>query len=306
MTRILVTGASGLLGLNFALRFYRDHKVTGVDRRSQLTAAPFDMLSADLAEESAIERVLKDVQPKLVVHCAALANLDACEENPELAYQLNAEMPAEMAKHCHSLGIKLVHISTDAVFDGLRGNYREEDEPNPIGVYAASKLAGERAVLNANPSALVARVNFYGWSLDGNRSLAEFFFNNLTADRQVNGFTDVYFCPLEASLLVEILFELAVRNCAGLYHVVSSECWSKYDFGCALAERFGLDSSLIQPISIQQGGLRAARSPNLRLNNEKLICELGQPVPGQTASLERFFSLYQSGIVQHLRSPKRI
>lgn len=305
MTRILVTGASGLLGLNFALRLYRDHQVTGVDRRSQLTSAPFEMLSADLTDEGAIEHVLKQVQPNLVVHCAALANLDACEENPALAYRLNAEMPAEMANHCHALGVKLVHISTDAVFDGVRGNYREEDEPNPIGVYAASKLAGEQAVLNADPGALVARVNFYGWSLDGNRSLAEFFFNNLSAGRQVNGFTDVLFCPLEASLLVEILFELALRNGAGLFHVVSSDCWSKYDFGCALAERFGLDASLIQPKSIQQSGLKAARSPNLRLNNEKLIAVLGQPVPGQTESLERLFSLYQSGIVQRLRSSNR-
>jgi dTDP-4-dehydrorhamnose reductase len=95
-----------------------------------------------------------------------------------------------MAKACKTRGVSFVHISTDAVFDGEKdGFYTEEDIPNPLGVYAQSKLAGEQAVTAENSNAIVARVNFYGWSLGGKRSLAEFFHHNLTNNKTISGFT---------------------------------------------------------------------------------------------------------------------
>lgn len=88
-------------------------------------------------------------------------------------------------------------------------------------------------------------MNFYGWSLGGQRSLGEFFVNNLSRGSRINGFTDVVFCPLEVTLLAEILLSLAQLDCNGLLHVVSSQCWSKYDFGVAIARQFGFDAGLI-------------------------------------------------------------
>ena len=92
-----------------------------------------------------------------------------------------------------------MHVSTDAVFDGQAAATTEQDTPNPLSIYARTKLDGERGVAEANPDAIIARVNLYGWSLSGRRSLAEFFFNNLSAGKRVKGFTDVYFCPLLAN-----------------------------------------------------------------------------------------------------------
>lgn len=303
MTRFLVTGASGLLGLNFALAAaQREHAVTGVVNRNRLLAAPFSVATADLTEPGAIDRLLDEARPEVVVHCAAMAILDDCEANPEAAWRINAETPGALAAAAVRRGIRLVYISTDSVFDGQAGNYSETDEPNPISVYARSKLAGERAVQAADPSALVARVNFYGWSLKGRRSLAEFFYNNLAAGHAVNGFTDVYFCPLLVNDLAEILLEMVDLQLSGLFHAFSAECLSKYDFGCRVARVFGLDEGRIRPVTHEAGGLLAARSPNLTMDTSKLAAALGRPLPDQDSGLRHFHHLHRQGFPEQLRA----
>jgi dTDP-4-dehydrorhamnose reductase len=323
--RILVTGASGLLGLNLALSAAGRtsaaepagaHEVFGVTHHHPLHNAPFHVLQADLLEHGTLERLLDTVQPDCVIHCAALTNLDDCEADPDLAHRLNAELPGRLAALVAKGGarakpIQLVHISTDAVFDGTRGNYGEEDAPSPLGVYARTKLAGERAVAAANPQAIIARVNLYGWSLMGRRSLAEFFFNNLSAGKRVMGFTDVFFCPLLANDLAGILVSMLEEQLSGLYHVVSREATSKYDFGVAVARRFGLDEGLITPTPVAASGLQAPRSPNLTLRTDKLAAALGRRgdqyhpdsalLPSWQEGLERFFELYRSGYPQMLK-----
>lgn len=301
MMRILVTGASGLLGLNFALRYHADHQVVGVVHRNPLRNPPFQQLTADLSNPGKLEQVLEETRPQAVLHCAAMANVDECERNPERAFQVNSELPAALARAAARHGFRLVHLSTDAVFDGQRGNYSEEDTPNPLSVYARSKWLAEQRVLEACPQALVARVNFYGWSLSGQRSLGEFFYYNLKEGRPVKGFTDVYFCPLEATQLADLLLRLVEKGAAGLYHVVSSECQSKYAFGVSIARRFGLDERLIEPVSVAESGLVARRSPDLRLRTDKLAAVLGEPPPGQAAALDRFYQLYLSGYPQQIR-----
>lgn len=299
--RILVTGASGLLGLNLALEATREHTVYGLANSHALRTSAFTVLQGDLLQPGAAERMLEQAQPDWVIHCAALAILDECEADPGRARQLNTEVPRKLAQLVARGGARLVHISTDAVFDGQKGNYTEEDEPNPLSVYARTKLDGERAVAEADPQAIIARVNLYGWSLHGRRSLAEQFFNNLSAGKPMPGFTDVFFCPLLANDLAQVLLKMLAANLSGLYHVVSSQCSSKYDFGVALARRFGLDEGLIQPVSVSEAGLKAARSPNLTLRTDKLSTAFGEPLPSLSTGLDRFYTLYQQGYPQRLR-----
>ena len=299
--RILITGASGLLGLNLALEAAAQHEVYGTAKDHLIHTDAFKVLHYDLLAPGAVERLFDQTQPEWVIHCAAQANVDVCEANPVLARQLNTELPAELANHVARGGARLVHISTDAVFDGQRGGYTEEDEPNPLGVYARTKLGGERAVAQANPDAIIARVNLFGWSITGRRSLGEFFVTNLSAGRHVMGFTDIIFCPLLANHLAQILIKMLESYLSGLYHVVSRECLSKHEFGLRVAEKFGLDGSLITPTSIQRSGLAAVRSPNLALRSEKLASALGEPTPDVNAGLERFYELYQEGYPQYLK-----
>lgn len=300
--RLLITGSSGLLGLNLALEAMTSHEVIGVDR-SRLKSAPFQTLNADLLDEGAVDSVLDAARPDWLVHCAALAELEACEENPGLARRLNADLPSALAKACLTRGIHMVQISTDAVFDGDKsGVYTEEDAPHAVNVYSRTKLDGERAVLESNPEAIVARVNFYGWSLGGRRSLAEFFFNNLTNSKSMSGYTDVIFCPMHVAHLSQTLLAMLTKGLRGLYHVVGPQAMSKYQFGVEIARKFGLNESGISPKSVSTSSLIARRAHNLYLSTNKLSTGLGASLPSFSTGLDLFYTQFQQGYPQKLRS----
>lgn len=304
--RILITGASGLLGLNLALeasgeKYHGQHTVFGQVNSHSIRTDAFTVIPCNLLAPRAVERLLDQTQPDWVIHCAALANLDACEHDPALASEMNTEVPRKLAEHVSKGGARLVHISTDSVFDGRVGNYTEEDLPNPQGVYARSKFEAEKAVAQADASAIIARVTLFGCSITGKRSLGEFFFNNLSAGKQAMGFTDVFFCPLLANHLGNLLLAMLEKRLSGLYHVLSSEYLSKYEFGLRIARRFGFDERLIVPVSVEEAGLTAKRSPNLNLRTDKLAQALGAPPPDVDSGIEKFYQQVQAGYAQRIK-----
>jgi len=301
--RILLTGASGLLGLNIALALDgKEHQVFGVANTPPLQWVNFKSIQAELTGEGALERLFAEVKPEAVIHCAAIANVDECESKPELAETINAALPGRIAALAAQHGAKMVHISTDAIFDGQKGDYLESETPNPLSVYAKTKLGGEQSTAAANADALIARVNFYGWSMSGKRSLAEWFVNNLAAGTPIKGFSDVLFCPMMVLDLADTLMQAMHKDLKGIYHVVGPQQMSKYDFGQAIAKKFGFDTSLLTPSSVSDAGLKAARSPNLTLNTDKIAAALGHPLPGFESGLQRFFDQYKHGFPQYLQT----
>ncbi len=303
MTHYLVTGASGLLGLNFTLAVDgKKHQVTGIANTLPMTWASFKYQQVELTKPGVIENLIAEVKPDVILHCAAIANMDACETNPEMARLVNAELPGHLAESARKHHIKMIQISTDAVFDGTKGNYSEEDLPNPLSTYAKTKWEGEKNVLTSNDDALVARVNFYGWSAAGNRSLAEVFVNNLGIGKSMMGFTDVLFSPMNVYDLSTLLVEAADYDLKGIYHIVGAEAMSKYQFGIRIAQQFNFDPSLINPVSVKDGGLQAARSPNLTLATTKVSKALGHEMPDFSEGLRKFYEQYKRGYPQYIRS----
>jgi dTDP-4-dehydrorhamnose reductase len=299
--KLLITGASGLLGINLALETMREHDVIGIDR-GKLKSAPFHVLKADILNMDELNSILDSINPDWFINCAALANLEKCEEDPLQARILNTDLPGALAIACAKRHIPFVHLSTDSVFDGTKeGIYTEEDEPSPPGVYSKTKLDGERAVQQVNPQAIIARVNFYGWSLGAKRSLSEFFVNNLSEGKNVNGFTDVIFCPMWVNHLSHTLVEMLKRNLSGLYHVVGAQAMSKYEFGVKVARKFGLRESLIEPQSVEKSSLTARRSHNLWLSIHKLSTDLGHAIPDFSTGLDGFYTQFQQGYPQQIR-----
>src|SRR5574341_709266 len=302
MARLLITGVSGLLGINLALEAIRGHEVIGVDR-GRLKSTPFPVFRVDTLQGNAIDSILDSTQPDWLVNCAALASLEKCEEYPKRAKFLNTDLPGELATTCAKRGIHFVHISTDAVFDGEKKDfYTEEDEPNPLGTYSQTKLDGERAVEEANPKAIIARVNFYGWSLHGMHSLGELFVNNLSAGKHMDGFTDIIFCPMFVNHTARILMSMLEKDLRGLYHVVGSQPMSKYQFGIEIARKFGLRENQIDPKSVLSSELTARRAHNLRLSTHKLSTDLGYEIPKFSTGLDEFYTQYQQGYPQRIRS----
>lgn len=294
--RLLVTGASGLLGLNLSLVAARQGRVvTGLVHSRSLQGVPFEVRQVNLLELDRALAAIEASQPEAIIHCAAIASINAAEQQPELTQKLNAEVPGKLAAAAKMWGLPFVHISSDAVYDGEKGDYRETDQTNPLSVYARSKLAGEQAVRTANPDAIIARTVFYGWSLSGRRSLAEFFFNQLSAGKSMKGFKDTVFCPLYVEDLAQALLEMLDRGLTGVYNVVAPEHLSKYEFGVRIARRFGLDPDLIVPVRAKDENRLAPRSLNLSLKTDKLQAALGYELPGVDAGLERFYDRWVEG-----------
>lgn len=299
--KLLITGASGLLGINLALETMGEHEVIGIDR-GKLKSAPFRVLQADFLQSNELNSIIETTNADWLINCAALANIDECEKYPDQAKTLNTDFPAELASLCSQRDIKFIHLSTDAVFDGTKeGSYSEEDVPAPQSVYAQTKLEGERSVQEANADAIIARVNFFGWSLGGRRSLGEFFVNNLSEGKKVNGFTDVTFCPMWVNHLAQMLIAMLEKDLHGLYHVVGAQPMNKYEFGVDVARKFGLDESLISPQSVERSELTAKRSHNLWLSVHKLSTDLGHPLPSFSTGLDGFYTQFQQGYPQKIR-----
>lgn len=302
MSKILVTGAAGLFGINFCFNAHQHHQVLGTVRRP-IKQLPFETTPLDLVEKGSLDRVIEQFKPDAIIHAAANANLDDCERNPREAFHLNADLPGRIAEQTAQRGIQLIHISTDAVFfDKGDRFFNESDSPNPAIAYSQSKLEGEANVLSTDPYAIVARVNFFGWSISGKKSLAEFFFNHLSRNQPCFGFPDVHFCPLYVEDLAEIFQTILEKQLHGLYHVTGSEALSKFEFGRRIAVRFGFEPELISPKEVELSTLNTQRSHNLRLDNSRLSTDLDEEIPGVTHGIERFYTQFRLGYPQKLQS----
>jgi dTDP-4-dehydrorhamnose reductase len=253
-------------------------------------------------DASATAKLVTAIRPTHIIHCAAATNIDWCEEHPAQAEQVNAQASAFLAGLACEFKAQFVYISTDAVFDGKQGNYSESDEPAPLNAYARSKLQGEQEVLRLCPSALVARVNIYGWNGQNKLSLAEWILEQLAAGKQVPGFTDVHFTPMLANDLAEVLLAMLDRKLVGLYHVVGSERVSKFEFARRVAAVFGFDPERVLPTRAAEAGLRAVRPPDISLNSGKVTVDLGRAMPDLDSGLRRFRALRDAGYPLQLKS----
>lgn len=300
---ILVTGASGLLGANLLwCACNQGREVVGIYRGHPLRIIGVPMYSLDLIDLSATRKILVTLKPECIVHCAAATNVDWCEDHPAEAERINAQASIMLAQTAHEIGASFLYISTDAVFDGKRGNYSETDESVPINTYGISKLKGEQGVFRSHPSALVARVNIYGWNAQDKYSLAEWILHELENSKKVPGFTDICFTPMLVNDLVEVLLSMLDAGLSGLYHVTGGGRISKYEFAQRLATLFGFDSSRIIPVKSAEAKLRAPRPADISLNSKKIIAALGHPMPDVDSGLRRFHALREMGYPQELKS----
>ncbi len=294
--RILITGASGLLGSNVLLAAIdAGYHVTATSHSRPIRASGAQWKAADLTVEGAAAELLADTQPEWIVHCAAATDVDRCEQDPDWAFSLNRDMPAAIAAAADQTGASMVHISTDAVFDGGPGPHRESDPTNPINTYGESKLSGERAVLAADPRAAVVRTNFYGWSPTGRTSLAEWFLGNLRSGEPCNGFTDIQISPLLVNDLAHALLRILQAGASGIWHLGCAGQFSKYEFGVRIAEVFDLDPNLIAPVESHAAGLPAQRPKDLSLDSQRAVQELGIDLPPCEEGIRRFSVLEQEG-----------
>jgi dTDP-4-dehydrorhamnose reductase len=301
--KVLVTGASGLLGANLVFELaHRGCAVTAVYGRHAIALQGVRSAACDLANSAAASRLLADSGPDLVIHCAAATHVDWCESHAEECLRINGEAAGALAAAAKSLDAHFVYISTDAVFDGVCGGYRETDPVAPVNWYARSKAAGEAAVGREMPGALVLRVNLYGWNLQPKYSLAEWVLSRLESAQPVPGFTDITFAPILVNDLAEWILRLVELECAGTYHVASSDRCSKYQFAREIAAVFRDDVSLVRESRSSDSSLSAPRPSHTWLRTDKIAATLGHAMPTVREGLERFRALRENGFCHQLKA----
>jgi dTDP-4-dehydrorhamnose reductase len=207
-------------------------------------------------------------KPDIIINCAALTNLEQIESNSKKAYLVNAYGVKNIADVCKRNKIKMIHISTDSVFDGTQGMYSESDIPNPVNEYAKSKKLGEDFVKNILDDYIIIRTNFYGFNSEEN-FLFNWVLKNLKNKQPIIGFSDVMFNPLEIRNLINMIYELMNKDFMGIIHLASNEVISKYEFIIEVAKILNLDSELIVKGNIKNSNLIAKRPLNTSLSNQQ-------------------------------------
>lgn len=270
--RLLITGGSGFLGGNIAKMTAKSFDVFATYNSHPNRIGECRFLPLDIRDKTQVVSVFNKIKPDLVIHTAGLVDVDYCESHPEEAVGVNVDGTRNVVMGTQGVGAKMIYISTDSVFDGKKGMYIEEDTPNPISVYAKTKLEGEKIVQQWLPSSIIIRTAFYGWHLinTSNLSLAEWIVNGLRGKRYLKMFTDVYFTPIFTNGLVKALVGMYRKEFSGIYHVGGGKRCSKFAFGQEIARTFGIDECYIQPSSIDDVGLGAPRPYDASLDNTKI------------------------------------
>ncbi len=241
---VLVTGAEGMLG----------RLVCAELKNKRIEYVPADIIGdnahIDIADPDDVFEFMGKINPEAVINCAAMTNVDGCETETDLAYKLNAVGPQNLACACASYGAVLTHVSTDYVFDGKKGEpYTEFDKPNPLGVYGASKLAGEEAVREICPSHYIVRTSWLYAPHGKNFALTML---RLAETRdEIKVVADQYGSPTYAKDLAEFLVFLHGSPMFGTYHFTNSGVCSWYEFAAAILEGAGKQVK-VTPISTEE------------------------------------------------------
>jgi len=267
----LVIG-SGLLGRKVA-QASREHFDTAVTyNKNQVDIDGCQAYQMDITKD--IE-LLEALSPRYIILTAAMTNVDQCEIDRAAAWQANALGPQRVATAAKRIGAKLIHVSTDYVFDGQRGMYKEPDPVCPINYYGASKLAGEAGVRGVLPDSLIARTSvLYGWN-PVRLNFVTWAISELRRGNRINIVTDQFTSATLADNLSTML--LALRDEAGIFHTAGAERISRYDLALKIARTFDLDESLINPITSEQLQWKARRPKDSSLDIGK-VSEFAEPL----------------------------
>jgi len=270
--KLLIIGGSGFLGSNIALMASQNFETFITYNSHPRRNLGCHLVHLDIRDKIQVASVFDEIKPDLVIHTAALVDVDYCESHAEEALAVNANGTRNIALSAKNIKAKLIYISTDSVFDGKCGMYKEDDIPSPVNIYAKTKLDGEVAVQDLLPDSIIARTAFYGWHpiSSNNLSLAEWVVSGVRGERVLKMFTDVFFTPIFVNNLAQVLMIICRLNLKGVYHLGGIKKCSKYDFGQEIAQAFGLNKDCVQPASITDAGLIAQRPKDISLDIGKI------------------------------------
>lgn len=293
--KILVTGSSGLIGSQLTKDLSKTETVFSVYNTSIPTyGIPVNL---DLTQPEQISKVLDEIHPDVILHLAALTDVDKCQENYELSYEINTKPSQIISKFAEKNNIFLIYVSTDYVFDGKYGLRKESDLPNPQTIYGKTKLEGEHIIENSkNPWCIVRTSTPFGVH-DKKKSFLVWVTESLLAGEEIQIVDDQFTSPVYIPHFSEMLQEIISKKITGLFHLSGNTRISRYDLAVLLAQKLGLNTKLIIPTKIEYMNWNSPRPADCSLDSTKISSLLETKPKEISETINLFISdLKKSGI----------
>ncbi len=280
--KILVTGANGLLGQTLIRQLLeKKHEVLATGKgpsRLIIAALPnYSYKELDLTDGPIVQQFILDAKPEIIVHAAAMTQVDQCELDKPGCYNINVTATRFIIDAAKLINARIVYVSTDFVFDGQNGPYSETDEPMPVNYYGSTKLVAEKAVMESGLSWAIARtILVYGNSDPAGRlNIVGWIKQNLETATPINMVTDQLRTPTFVYDLAKGIVLIIEKNATGIFHLSGEQSMTPYEVAVEIARFFGYDTSLIKPSTSVDINQPAIRPPRTGFNISKAKKELG-------------------------------
>jgi len=294
--KILVTGANGLLGQHLIrLLIEKKYEVAGMSRGACRlpfkNIEKFNYFDVELNDEVVIQRVIETTEPAVIVHAGAMTQVDECEKDHNACDLANINGTANVIKAAEPLTAHFIYVSTDFVFDGIKGNYTEEDQPDPVNYYGHTKLRAEELVRQTSMDwAIVRTCLVYGNTFEGTRSnIITWVKENLEQNKRIKVVNDQIRTPTYVEDLAKGISLLIEKKAKGVYHISGNEILTPYQMAIKTAEFFNLDKNLIEEVNASSFSQTAKRPQRTGFDISKSKNELGYQPMSFSEGLERMF-----------------
>ncbi|MFH1336650.1 MAG: SDR family oxidoreductase, partial [Candidatus Zixiibacteriota bacterium] len=241
MGKVLITGANGLLGQKLGGHLSPSYQVIAIDLHPQSFIPSPDITyhSLDITNREKVISFVRFHHPDLIINAAAYTDVDGCEMHQKEARLVNVKAVETLVEICRKLKIRLIHLSTDYIFDGENGPYAEEDPPHPVSYYGKTKLESEQAIRSSGIDFLIVRTNvLYGWGKKVKPNFLLWLLEKLSGGEKIGIVTDQFNNPTLVDNLSACILEMAERNLTGTFNVGGAEYLSRYDFALQVADKF--------------------------------------------------------------------
>jgi dTDP-4-dehydrorhamnose reductase len=280
MQKVIITGSNGLLGqslLALLLKEKNKYQIFGFSRGDNRSGrVDFEYLSIDITDETLLKESIRKIKPDFIINTAAITNVDVCETEKEACNELNVTVVQWLSEVCKELNAHIIHLSTDFIFDGKKGNYKETDTPNPLNYYGVTKLKSEEVLIASNCNYIILRtILVYGQVFDMSRSNIVLWVKQMLEEKKdITIVDDQFRMPTyvdDLALACKIALD---KKVTGIFHISSKELLSIYNIAQQIASVFQLDKNLIKPISTSTLNQTAPRPPKTGFDLTKTNKEL--------------------------------
>jgi len=266
--KLFILGGSGLIGNELVKRASLSHKVIATYNNRNLILPNVSTIKFCFPDNfENLKNLLIKEKPDVIINLIGHTNLDFCELNKKNAYELNVILTEKISNICNKIDSKFIHISSDYVFDGKNGNYKEDDETNPVNYYGYTKKMSEIMALK-NSNTIVLRTSLI-YDLKFKSNFIQFVFEKLSGGEKIMAFDDILITPTLLDELIESILKIAANNNYGIFHISGETCISRFEFAKSIAKIFGFNENFIIPIPFNSVEHKASRPYNTCLKNNK-------------------------------------